>query len=127
MRRPELDIRSLLDALGIDAHDHLMRVEVVRIPVRIIRKGVIAPGIGISADALFSRAAKLPRVEVAKPPRVVGRNTIHSMQSGIVFGYVGLVDGMVDRIVSRLEMREQLGLMLQLLGSKPKPEQPAAQ
>lgn len=65
--------------------------------------GVIAPGIRISADALFARAAKLPRVEVAKPPRVVGRNTIHSMQSGIVYGYVGLVDGMVDRI------REELG------------------
>ncbi len=64
--------------------------------------GVIAPGIRISADALFARAAKLPRVEVAKPPRVVGRNTIHSMQSGIVYGYVGLVDGMVDRIVAEL-------------------------
>jgi type III pantothenate kinase len=64
--------------------------------------GVIAPGIRISADALFSRAAKLPRVEIAKPPRVVGRNTVHSMQSGIVFGYVGLVDGMVDRIRAEL-------------------------
>jgi type III pantothenate kinase len=64
--------------------------------------GVIAPGIQISADALFSRAAKLPRVEVAKPPKVVGRNTLHSMQSGIVFGYVGLVDGLVDRIVAEL-------------------------
>jgi type III pantothenate kinase len=64
--------------------------------------GVICPGIQISADALFSRAAKLPRVEVAKPPKVIGRNTVHSMQSGIVYGYVGLVDGMVDRIVSEL-------------------------
>jgi type III pantothenate kinase len=64
--------------------------------------GVIAPGIQISADALFARAAKLPRVEVAKPPRVIGRNTIHSMQSGIVYGYVGLVDGMVDRIRAEL-------------------------
>jgi type III pantothenate kinase len=64
--------------------------------------GVIAPGIQISADALFARAAKLPRVEVAKPSRVVGRNTIHSMQSGIVFGYVGLVDGMVARIRAEL-------------------------
>ena len=64
--------------------------------------GVIAPGIRISADALFSRAAKLPRIEVAKPPRVVGRNTVHSMQSGIVYGYVGLVDGMVDRIRAEL-------------------------
>jgi type III pantothenate kinase len=64
--------------------------------------GVIAPGIQISADALFSRAAKLPRVEIAKPPRVIGRNTVHSMQSGIVFGYVGMVDGMVDRIRAEL-------------------------
>src|SRR5215831_16937842 len=60
--------------------------------------GVIAPGIQISADALFARAAKLPRVEIAKPPKVVGRNTLHSMQSGIVYGYVGLVDGLVERI-----------------------------
>ncbi len=60
--------------------------------------GVIAPGIQISADALFARAAKLPRVEIQRPPKVVGRNTQHSMQSGIVFGYVGLVDGLVDRL-----------------------------
>ncbi|MBX3272740.1 MAG: type III pantothenate kinase [Sandaracinaceae bacterium] len=64
--------------------------------------GVIAPGMKISAEALFERAAKLPRVEIAQPPRVVGKNTVHSMQSGIVFGYVGLVDGMVDRIVEEL-------------------------
>jgi type III pantothenate kinase len=64
--------------------------------------GVIAPGIQISADALFSRAAKLPRVEIAKPPKVVGRNTLHSMQSGIVYGYVGLVDGLVERIQAEL-------------------------
>ncbi len=64
--------------------------------------GVIAPGIQISADALFARAAKLPRVEIAKPPRVLGRNTQHSMQSGIIYGYVGLVDGLVDRLVDEL-------------------------
>jgi len=64
--------------------------------------GVIAPGMQISADALFARAAKLPRVEIAKPAKVVGRNTVGSMQSGIVFGYVGLVDGMVDRIRAEL-------------------------
>src|SRR5205823_12744999 len=64
--------------------------------------GVICPGIQISADALFARAAKLPRVEIAKPPRVVGRNTQHSMQSGIVYGYVGLVDGLVDRLKDEL-------------------------
>ncbi len=64
--------------------------------------GVIAPGIQISADALFARAARLPRVEIAKPPRAVGRNTLNSMQSGIVYGYVALVDGLVDRLVDEL-------------------------
>ncbi len=73
--------------------------------------GVIAPGIRIAADALFHRAAKLPRIEIAKPPRVVGRNTIHSMQSGIVYGYVGLVDGMVARI------RAELGYELAVLAT----------
>jgi type III pantothenate kinase len=65
--------------------------------------GVIAPGMQISADALFSRAAKLPRVEIAKPPKVVGRNTVHSMQSGILYGYVGLVDGLVERLRAELD------------------------
>lgn len=60
--------------------------------------GVISPGVQISADALFSRAAKLPRVEIARPPKVLGRNTLHAMQSGIVLGYVGLVDGIVERL-----------------------------
>jgi len=64
--------------------------------------GVIAPGIQISADALFSHAARLSKVEIAAPPRVVGRNPSHSMQSGIVFGYASLVDGMVDRIKTEL-------------------------
>ncbi len=64
--------------------------------------GVIAPGIQISADALFARAAKLPRVEIQRPPRAVGRNTQHSMQSGIVFGYVALVDGLVDRLIDEM-------------------------
>jgi type III pantothenate kinase len=64
--------------------------------------GVICPGVQISADALFARAAKLPRVEIAKPPKVVGRNTPHSMQSGIVYGYVALVDGLVDRLTEEL-------------------------
>ena len=64
--------------------------------------GVIAPGIQISADALFARAAKLPRVEITKPPKVVGRNTVNSMQSGIVYGYVGLVDGLVERLKAEL-------------------------
>lgn len=60
--------------------------------------GVIAPGPGISLDALYQRAAKLYRVEMAKPPRVVGRNTIHAIQSGIIYGYAAMVDGLVRRI-----------------------------
>jgi len=60
--------------------------------------GAIAPGIGISMEALFQRASKLPRVELLKPKSIIGKNTIHSMQSGIFYGYVGLVDDMVRRI-----------------------------
>lgn len=60
--------------------------------------GAIAPGISLSAEALFARAARLPKVEVVQPPHAVGRNTEHAMQSGIVFGYVALVDGMVARL-----------------------------
>lgn len=65
--------------------------------------GAIAPGMQISASALFSRAAKLPRSEIARPPRAIGRNTIHSMQAGIVFGYVGLVDGLVRRLEAEMD------------------------
>lgn len=60
--------------------------------------GVITPGIGISLDALFSRTAKLSAVELVKPPRVVGRNTTHAIQAGVFYGYVAMVDGLVDRI-----------------------------
>jgi type III pantothenate kinase len=60
--------------------------------------GAIAPGLGISSEALFIRASKLPRVELVKPSKVVGKNTVHSMQAGIVFGYVGLVDEIVRRM-----------------------------
>ena len=56
------------------------------------------PGIAISLDALFMRTAKLPRVELVRPPRVVGRNTIHAIQSGVIHGYTALVDGLVERI-----------------------------
>ncbi|MDW7738578.1 MAG: type III pantothenate kinase [Bacillota bacterium] len=65
--------------------------------------GAIAPGIGISMEALFDRAAKLPRVEVIRPGRVIGRDTITSMQSGIVYGFVGQVDGIVRRMVEEIE------------------------
>ncbi|MBI5656436.1 MAG: type III pantothenate kinase [Geobacter sp.] len=60
--------------------------------------GAIAPGLKISLEALFQRASKLPRVEIAKPPMVIAKNTVNSMQAGIVYGYVGLVDGIVTRM-----------------------------
>lgn len=64
--------------------------------------GVIAPGIGISSEALFQRAARLPRVEITKPETVVGRNTVRSMQSGILYGFVGQVDEIVRRMKAEL-------------------------
>ena len=60
--------------------------------------GVICPGVEISADALFQRAAKLPRVEVRRPPALIGRTTVALMQSGLFFGYVAMVEGLVLRI-----------------------------
>lgn len=69
--------------------------------------GAIAPGLGIALEALSERAAKLPKVEIARPPQAIGRNTIQSMQSGFLFGIVGLVEGMVARFRRELgdEMR----------------------
>ncbi|HYH97565.1 type III pantothenate kinase [Hyalangium sp.] len=64
--------------------------------------GAICPGISIAMEALFQNASKLPRVEFARPPHVVGRNTVHSMQSGFVYGYVGLVDGICERMQAEL-------------------------
>lgn len=60
--------------------------------------GAIVPGVGISLDALFHKTAKLYRVELVKPPKIVGRNTVNAIQSGIYYGYTALVDGMVERI-----------------------------
>jgi type III pantothenate kinase len=65
--------------------------------------GVICPGIGISADALFQRAARLPRVEVRHPGRVIGRTTVGSIQSGLYFGYAALVEGLLARILAELK------------------------
>ncbi len=65
--------------------------------------GAITPGITISMDALFRNASRLPRVEFSAPPHVIGRNTVHSMQSGLVFGYVSMVDGICAR------MKQDLG------------------
>ncbi len=60
--------------------------------------GIIVPGIGISLDALYVRTAKLPRVELVRPERVIGRNTVHAIQAGVIYGYVSLVDGLVRKI-----------------------------
>lgn len=64
--------------------------------------GVIAPGPGVTADALASRTAKLPRVAIAPPPRVIGKATVDSIQSGLFYGYLGLVEGITRRIVSEI-------------------------
>ncbi len=64
--------------------------------------GAIAPGVGISADALFERASKLPRVEFSRPEQIIAKNTVNSMQAGIFFGYVGLVEGIVSRMKAEL-------------------------
>jgi type III pantothenate kinase len=65
--------------------------------------GVIAPGLSISMDALFERASKLPKVVLARPPRVLGRNTVHAMQSGILHGYACLVDGLIGKLAQEVE------------------------
>jgi type III pantothenate kinase len=64
--------------------------------------GVICPGIGISADALFEKAARLPRVDIRKPVRVIGSTTVGSLQSGVYYGYLGLVDGILERLLDEL-------------------------
>jgi type III pantothenate kinase len=64
--------------------------------------GVIAPGLEIAAEALFSRAAKLPRIELAAPERAIGKGTVDSMQAGLVYGYVGLVEGLTGRVLAEL-------------------------
>ena len=64
--------------------------------------GVIAPGISISSDALFSRTAKLPKVEIAKPNRVIGKNTVNSIQSGLVYGCIGLVDYIIEKMMNEM-------------------------
>ena len=73
--------------------------------------GAIAPGIGIAAEALFQRTAKLPRVDLSRPPAAIGKNTVHAMQSGLLYGYVGLVEGMVDRF------RAELGADMKVIGT----------
>jgi type III pantothenate kinase len=66
------------------------------------RGGVICPGLGISADALFENTARLPRVDIRKPARVIGTTTVGSLQSGLYYGYLGLVDGILDRLLEEM-------------------------
>ncbi|MBI4063779.1 MAG: type III pantothenate kinase [Elusimicrobia bacterium] len=73
--------------------------------------GAIAPGIEIAMDALFNRAAKLPRVELAPPPRVIGKNTARSIGAGTFYGYIGLVEGLVERF------RRELGAKMKVIGT----------
>jgi type III pantothenate kinase len=73
--------------------------------------GAIAPGLGIASEALFQRAAKLPKVDLQRPPSPIGRNTVHSIQSGLLYGYVGLVEGMVARF------RAELGPQMKVIGT----------
>ena len=73
--------------------------------------GAIAPGIGIASDALFQRAAKLPKVDLKPPPAPIGKNTIHAMQSGLLYGYVGLIEGMVARF------RKELGPEMKVIAT----------
>ena len=72
---------------------------------------MIAPGIVISAEALYEHAAKLPRIEIQKPANVIGTSTITSMQSGLVYGYVALVDGIITR------MKDELGSKTRVIGT----------
>jgi type III pantothenate kinase len=73
--------------------------------------GAISPGIGIAAEALFIRTAKLPRVDLQRPPNVIGSNTVYAMQSGLLFGYVALVEGMVERF------RKELGKDMRVIAT----------
>jgi type III pantothenate kinase len=70
--------------------------------------GVICPGIGISADALFEHTARLPRVDIRKPSRVIGSNTVGSLQSGLYYGYLGLVDGILENLLKEMGAKTQV-------------------
>lgn len=73
--------------------------------------GAIAPGIGIAAEALFSHTSKLPRVDIVRPPKAIGSNTVQAIQSGLLFGYVGMVEGMVARY------RQELSADMRVIGT----------
>lgn len=81
--------------------------------------GVVCPGVGISAEALFERASKLPRVEIIRTEKIIGKNTVSSMQAGLYYGYVGQVDGIVRRMQKELDWQAKVvatGGLAKLLG-----------
>ena len=71
--------------------------------------GIISPGLGISADALFSRAARLGRVDIKRPPKVIGTTTVTHIQSGLYYGYIGLVDGILERMIAEMQEDPRAG------------------
>lgn len=73
--------------------------------------GAIAPGVRTASEALFQATAKLPRIDLQRPPKAIGANTVDAMRSGILFGYVGLVEGMVERF------RRELGATMRVVGT----------
>ncbi len=101
------DLFKSADAAG--SHPHIIVVDLgtattfdVVSPRGEYLGGAIAPGLGISADALFTRAARLPRVDIRKPARIVGTNTVDHLQIGLYYGYLGLVDGILARMIAEL-------------------------
>lgn len=73
--------------------------------------GAITAGIHLATEALFTHAAKLPRIDLQRPPSIIGRNTVHAMQAGLLFGYVSMVEGMVDRF------RKELGPTMKVIAT----------
>ncbi len=85
--------------------------------------GVICPGIGISAEALFARTARLPRVDIRRPQRIIGTNTVGSLQSGLFYGYLSLIDGIIERLLAELGGKPKVvatGGLAPLFGSESK-------
>src|SRR2546425_1125854 len=92
-------VRTVRDRTA-DEHGVLLRslFAAADLPLSAVKGGAIAPGIGISLDALFQAAARLQRVELVRPPCVIGQTTSESIQSGVIFGFVGQVEGIVARL-----------------------------
>jgi type III pantothenate kinase len=79
--------------------------------------GAIAPGLGISADALFTRAARLPRIDVRKPAKVIGTGTVDNIQIGLYYGYIGLVDGILERMIERMRLDNASDTVIQTIAT----------